>query len=371
MTINKLALAVLLLTTALSSCSKFKHSSNGDKIRDDLRFIKYQNTATFYKILASYGKIYTIAGTGKSDVSDGSAWILPDSEDAVPTDVELSRPHHAISDARGNIYIADKGGHAIRAIMFDTNTIKTVAGTNTAGNGTDVATPGINAQLDSPNGVWVKPDGTLFILDLGNSKVRKLATDGTMTTIFTDIEMVHGRGLWVNADENLIYYSSATHLKKWTPAGGVEVVASGFKELGNLVMDPSGKIVVTDRGAGLVYRITDDGPVVIAGNGKKKGGGDGKMALKTALREVRGIWYHPLGGYFLVTHKGNQVWYVDIDKKIYLFLDGKNGVHKGDGDQFNAPGPKISEPRAISIDSRGNIIITEHDNGFIRMIETK
>ena len=92
---------------------------------------------------------------------------------------------------------------------------------------------------------------------------------------------------------------------------------------------------------------------------------DGMPALDTGLDQVRGVWvYEETGGIFLATHRGSQVWYVDTAGIIHLFLDGRSGVHAGDGEPFDAPGPKVSEIRNVTMDRKGNILVTENDFGF-------
>ncbi len=178
-----------------------------------------------------------------------------------------------------------------------------------------------------------------------------------------------GRGLWVSDDETLIYYCAGTQVKKWTPTGGVKTLSSGYTELGNIEVGPDGQLAVTDRGASLAYTLTKKGvQTVIAGNGQSFGGGDGQPALQTALYEVRGIWFLPNGGYFLATHAGSQVWYVDTAGIIHLFVDGFPNAHGGDGNWFYAPGPKVSECRSVAMDPAGNILIVENDGGFVRRI---
>ena len=54
---------------------------------------------------------------------------------------------------------------------------------------------------------------------------------------------------------------------------------------------------------------------------------------------------------------------------IHLFLDGDDDAHSGDGEPYNTPGLKISEARAISVDPKGNVIVTENDCGYIRVVE--
>ena len=116
--------------------------------------------------------------------------------------------------------------------------------------------------------------------------------------------------------------------------------------------------------------MNDTTKIIIAGNGQATGGGNGFPATETGLDGVRGIWFMEDQSYLLATHEGSQIWYVDPSGIINLLLDGKSGdeYHSGDGEHFQTPGYKISEPRGISVDYEGNILITENDLGFIRKI---
>jgi hypothetical protein len=179
-----------------------------------------------------------------------------------------------------------------------------------------------------------------------------------------------GRGLWVSDNETVAYVAAGNAVKRWTPGGGVKTFEDGFNELGNLTVDFTERVVVTDRAENRVYRLSNDGKkTVIAGNGDTSGGGDGALAKETALHGVRGVWFLPNSGYFLATHEGSQIWYVDTRGIIHLFLDGARNAHAGDGEDFKTLGLKISEVRAITMDKQGNILITENDAGFIRRID--
>lgn len=325
--------------------------------------------AGFTNLTRAYGILSTLAGAG--GVQDINNW-RPEFEGAPATNVLLSGPHIAIADPSGAIYIADKDAHGIRKIRLD-GTLVTVAGTNAPADGPDAPTPGRSVALNQPNGLWVSTDGTVYILDLGNGKVRRLDTNGIAQTLFTvPGGLLGGRGLWVSADETRAYVSSLTVVKQWTPAGGVIDLATGFAQLGNLIVDPWGSLVVTDRGAHRVYRLSSSGArTVIAGNGLTTGGGDGQLAINTALNEVRGVWFLPTGAFLLATHRGSQVWYVDTAGYIHLLLNGDRfGAHAGDGTWFYQPDQaRVSECRAVTMDPAGHLLITENDIGFVRRVE--
>jgi sugar lactone lactonase YvrE len=324
--------------------------------------------AGFTNLVHSFDLLTTIAGTGGPQ--DVSNW-RPEFEGGPATSAVLSGPHFAMADRAGNIYIADKDAHGIRKLRTD-GTIITAAGSNVRGNGGDEPAPATSVDLNEPNGLWVRGDGTVYILDLMNGKVRRLDTNGMLSTFFTvPGGIAFGRGLWVSDDESVAYVSSGTVVKKWTPTN-ITDFATGFSQLGNLVVDPGGNVVVTDRFGHRVWRLDENGgKTAIAGNGTASGGGDGQLALQTGLEEVRGVWFLPSGAYFVCTHRGSQVWYVDTDGFIHLFLNGhRSDTHAGDGTWFYNPAQfRVSENRAVTMDYDGNLLITEHDAGYVRKVQ--
>lgn len=318
----------------------------------------------------SYSTLSTIAGKGELDDRSVVGWKA-DYEGGLATDAELTRPHFAMADSAGNIYIADKDAHGIRKITAD-GKIFTIAGTNIAGyNGDGIAS---ECQLNSPNGLWVKYDGTVYVLDLGNSKIRRINTDGSLETIVDDASGISlGRGIWVTPNEDSIFYASGSRVKLWTRVNGITDYSIGYSDLGNICMDKDGYLVTTDRNTHTAYRISKDGSTksIIAGNGSRSGGGDGQLATETGLNEVRAVWFLDDNSFFLGTHEGSQIWYVDISGRIHLFLDGRNGdeYHTGDGENYRTPGYKISEVRSVTVDYNGNVLITENDKGYVRKIQ--
>jgi uncharacterized delta-60 repeat protein len=327
----------------------------------------------FTNLIESYDLLTTIAGAGGA-TDDSNKW-LSQFENGPATGALLSGPHIALADRAGNVFIADKNAHAIRKVRPD-GILVTVVGINVPGNGPDFSTNPATVALNNPNGLWVRGDDTVDILDTDNGKVRVLQTNGILRTLFTvPGGIIIGRGLWVSENETQAYVSSFNTVKKWTFTNGVSDFAGGFSELGNLVVDPGGNLVVTDRNTHSVWRVfSSTNRVRIAGNGTQVnglGGGDGGLATATGLDGVRGVWFLQSGAFFVCTHRGSQVWYVDTGGFIHLFLNGsRNEVHAGDGTWFWNPFElRVSECRAVTLDRDGNMLLTEHDAGYIRKVK--
>ena len=330
-------------------------------------------------VLSDYGPLEWIAGTTGAVADNSSEW-LSSYEGKPATEVDLSEPHSAMGDLSGNILVADKNANAVRVIGRN-GMIRTVAGTNVAGfNGDGPAT---QRQLDGPQHAYPMPDGSFYILDTGNKRIRKVDAAGQMTTVITESASL-SRGLWVKRDGSLIYYCTNTSLRRWTPAS-LTVMAENFSELGNIDVAQNGDIFVTDRGAltsdptfSKVFRIAPNAtpatytPMVVAGTGGTTDSGpgaSGSPATAVGIRGVRGIAFHPAGGYFLATHRGGDLWYVDRSGIITLVVQGNDA---------NASVPALlpralpavgsavlSELRSVSVALNGDLLIATNDSGYI------
>jgi hypothetical protein len=343
------------------------------------------NTFRHYtNLLESYGILETIAGRGRTD-TDTSHWSNS-FEGEWATNVDLSRPHISFGDPWGNVLIVDQRSHSVLKVTPQ-GRLYTYAGTHIEGNGVgpDYAT---NLHLRNPNGGWMRGDGTFYILDTENGKVRRVDTNGWMTTLFTTAPMGDGRACWVKSDESVVYFGSggtptsgaATNLNKWTrSSGAVTVVRNDFRELGNIMGDErTGNVYVSDRLANRVYRLDTNGVLTpIAGDGNQGVAVEGVPALQTPLALPRSVWFIPNGGFFITEHdlgsdRGNRIWYVDPAGIIHRWMNGTSSPVKrvGDGQWFyaNPTVAKVSRVRAINTDPFGNLIITESNYGYVRRI---
>ncbi len=134
--------------------------------------ILYIATGERIRHVDSAGIITTVAGTGVAGYSG---------DNGPATQAQLRGAHGVVLSPDGSFYIADTGNHCIRRVS-PTGIITTIAGTGTAGFGGDGGPAG-QAQLNNPVRVAIGPDESIYLTDTGNHRIRRVGPDGIITTV--------------------------------------------------------------------------------------------------------------------------------------------------------------------------------------------
>jgi hypothetical protein len=341
------------------------------------------------RLALAYGNISTEGGHGP--VPAGTNLWIPEYEGAPATNVLFSNPRAAVADEAGRIYVVERDSHAVSVI--DTGLVHTAVGGaidrpgyREAGFVELESAAQIPATLlpllNSPSGLYYQ-SGTLYILDAGNGRVLRYR-NGLVSKLFSEatfgstVHLTNAGSLWVSPDEQEAFYTDGTVLKHWEASKQtVQVEASGLVDLADVKVDPRGRTIVVDQGANRLYRVRGNGSFLgdpVAGNGLVRGLTIGD-ARRVALAGPSSLAYLPIGGYFISTDAGAQVWYVDIDGDIAPFIFGraptekKAGAHAGDGQWFRRGGraPKVSNVQSINVAPNGDLILLE--GGYVRKIK--
>ncbi len=91
----------------------------------------------------------------------------------------FNAPLGLAQDAAGILYVADTGNHVIRRVALD-GTVSTVAGSPGVSGFADGS--GAAARFNSPRGLTVGPDGDLYVADRNNNRIRRVTPAGVVTT---------------------------------------------------------------------------------------------------------------------------------------------------------------------------------------------
>ncbi|MBK7762586.1 MAG: hypothetical protein IPI46_04345 [Bacteroidetes bacterium] len=221
------------------------------------------------------GIITTIAGNGIMGSSgDGGAASL----------AQLQNPSGVAMDALGNLFITEN--NRIRKVNTS-GIISTITGNGTGGFNGD-GSMAINASVNYPYGITADKLGNIFFADANNHRIRKIATNGIITTIA-------GTGSTNYNGNNLPATNSNLH----TPIG-VEV-------------DDAGNVFIADLNHHRIRKVNTLGIMTnYAGNGNHGFSGDGNLATLAQLNYPAGIAVDAIGNLFVADYSNHKIRKVGI-----------------------------------------------------------
>lgn len=278
------------------------------------------------------GVATTVAGTGAEGYSGDGGPALT---------AKIGVVYGLAIDASGNIFFSDvsAAGHRVREVTAD-GLIQTVAGTSSAGFNGD-RQPATSAMLNYPRGIAVGGDGTVYVADQFNHRVRKFQVGGAITTAV-------GSGQYGLPLNGFVTYSAASNLQN--PYG--------------VYLDSAGNLFLTDTSSSVLLRLTPDGVLSrIAGNFLSFGApGDGSALDVTLLNPTR-ISGDASGNIFLVD--GMHVVRKITPAGASVTVAGR--IHFA-GDFGPAAQALLNQPTDIVLDARGNAYIGDSANRMIRKV---
>jgi RHS repeat-associated protein len=282
------------------------------------------------------GILHFFAGQCSTPSRDGNGF----SGDGGPaTSAQLSNPWDVAVGPDGSVFIGDSSNNRIRRVAPD-GTITTVAGNGQKAFSGDGG-PATAAALNVPAGIDVAPDGTLYIADTGNNRIRRVSTDGII-----DTAVFNGGSDCCRAVPSA---APATSVSVWGSLGG------------SVRIGPDGSIYTVESGAngGIVRRVGPDGLIrPFAGNGGASGyGGDGGPATAASFAHVNDAAVGPDGSVYI--SDGNEVIRrVDPSGIISTVAGLVGNVNQSNGD--NGPALKAAMlPGAVRVGPDRTLYISE------------
>lgn len=283
---------------------------------------------------ASHNRISQVSPDGKVSVLAGGPVVghYPNEvylRDGRGTEAIFYEPSDIVLDPDGNAYVADTGNSAVRKITPD-GTVTTIAGHRPYGYQDGVGT---QAALWGPTGVAVDSHRNVFVADAGNFCIRKIAPDGTVTTF---------------AGTNQPGYANG------------EGQQARFRSPSRLAVDGHDNLYVADSGNHRIRKITPAG-VVSDAYGTPTNRADGAVELPAMDGFVA----------IAVDRAGNL--YAATDERVYRIApDGRVSIAAGYGLWGYVDGPGKSAYFAglagLTIDAAGNLFVSETGNSRIRRI---
>jgi RHS repeat-associated protein len=309
------------------------------------------------------------------------------------TQASLRFPWGAAVASDGSLYISDSGNQRIRRVAPD-GTITTVAGSGTGGFNGDGGTA-LEAWFISPGGIAIASDGSLYISDSGNNRIRRVGPDGIITTIAgngtatfsgdggsaTQASLSFPDGLAIAADGSLYISDSASNRIRRVGLDGVITTVAGngtatfsgdggpatqaslsFPE--GLAIASDGSLYISDSGNNRIRRVDPDGIITtVAGKGTSVFSGDGGSALQAGINSPVGLSFASDGSFYISDF--NRIRRVDSDGIITTVAGKGTSVFSGDNGLAVQAG---FHDALIALGAEGSVYICDYGNNRIRRV---
>jgi len=260
------------------------------------------------------------------------------------TAARIQGPYGVAVDATGTIYFADYSNHRIRKVTSN-GIITTVAGTGVGGyNGDGVVAT--TASLYFPNAIAVDAAGNIFISDYLNNRIRKVSPNGMITTVAgTSAQGYSGDG------------GPATAAKLNSPSG--------------ITVDGAGNLFIGDYGNNRVRKVDGASGIIttVAGTGSRGYSGDGGAAIAAKIGAPQGLVVDAAGNLFFAEYLNHCIRRVDGSTGIITTVAG-TGTQGYSGDGGPATTAQLRFPAGITVDDAGNLLIADRSNSCIRKVDT-
>ncbi len=214
--------------------------------------------------------------------------------------------------------------------------VRTIAGFGTYGGDGGPAT----AALVSPMAVTVDANGTLYVSDPVNFRIRKIDTSGTITTLIG-----RGYGTFIGDDG--------------------AAASAGMSTAQALALDAAGNLYFTDDNNNRIREVTSSGTVrTVAGNGNCGIPTNGMAATRAPLCDVDSVAVDSQGRVYFGSN--SQIWMIASNGTLTLVAG--NGGTDSTGDSGPATSAQVGYPGSIAIDQSGNLYFADLYNFNIREI---
>ncbi len=322
--------------------------------------------------------------------------IIGDGDPAVHA--KLGAPRGVAVDAAGNLFIAESGHHRIRKVD-SSGTISTFAGTGESGFGGDGG-PAVEARLGSPEGVAVDAAGSLYIADYSNHRIRKVDSSGIISTFAgtgergfdgdggaaVEAQLAGPRGMAVDAAGNLFFVDVGNRrIRKVDSSGTISTFAgtgeSGFGGDGgpavearlnnpkDVAVDTAGNLFIADRNNLRIRKVDSSGIITtIAGKGFGSSfDGEGGPAVEAYIFGPDAVAVDAAGNLFFSELGNHRIRRVDPSGIIATIAGTGESGFGGDGGP--AVEAQLHHPRDVALDAAGNLYIADTFNYRIRKVD--
>ena len=243
--------------------------------------------------------------------------------------------------------------------------------------------PATAAMLSQPRAVAVDAQGDIYIADTSNQTVRKIDTNGIITSIIANDDAIDADGVAVDSHDN-VYVSDGRAVYRIAPGGTPVMFAGGGVTLGDggpatsallgapraLAVDAHDNVYIADESSYRIRKVDTSGTITtVAGNGTQGFSGDGGPATSAQITVPTSVAVDSHGDIVFADVFNRRVREVDTDGMIHTLAG--NGQSDSVGSAVGVDGPATAttfdDPRYVAIDAEDNVYV-EDGGYFVREI---
>ena len=302
------------------------------------------NAGNLFVVDAQHHRILKMTTSGLVMIVAGKGTNAYSGDGGQATNATLSTPYSVTVDGAGNLFISDAGNARIRKVSTN-GIITTVAGNGTNSYSGDGG-PATNASLNTPTSVVFDRSGGMLIADAMNHRIRKVATNGIISTV------------------------AGTGTNSFSGDGGPATQASLNTPI-QMVMDAAGVLFVSDYLNHCVRKVATNGIIAtVAGNPTRYPGGDfaGDLgpATNAAFNGPAGLVFDAAGNLYIADTRNNRVRCVDRDGLVFTVAGTGRSGSAGDGGPATAA--LLNNPFGLVFDAVGSLYISSPSGNAVRKI---
>jgi uncharacterized protein (TIGR03437 family) len=258
-----------------------------------------------------------------------------------PTAAQLVSPSGVAVDPSGNLYVSDYAYSVVWKITPG-GAVSVFAGVEGQSGYSGDGSPAIGSELYSPMGLAFDSSGNLYIADSMNGRVRRVDTNGIITTVAGGglLSLTYGIG------------GPATQAYLASPQ--------------SVLVDASGNLYVSDTLLGRVLKVVPGGTITVYAGYPGAGTGDGGPATSAGLLGPVGLAMDSSGNLYIADSLDNRIRKVATNGIITTVAGTGSGSYSGDGGPATQAG--LSKPQGVAVDAGGNIYISDTGDDRVRMV---
>ncbi|MEN9841154.1 MAG: hypothetical protein RL376_954, partial [Verrucomicrobiota bacterium] len=278
----------------------------------------------------------------------------------------------AVSADGATVFVADTSNHVLRRMNTVTGVVTTVAGAvgeTGLADGTETS-----ARFNTPSGLALAADGTLYVADSGSNRVRKVVFGSglavTVTTVVSGLSEPVALAINSSGSELYVAETAGNRVRRVPLPSGTAVLVTGFVNPYGLALNPAGtELFVANKESHTLAKIVlaDNTVSTVAGVANDAGSASGAALSAARFRLPTGLAYDAVAGGVVVADSFNSQlrFYNPTLATLTTLAGAPTAINNTDGPAMTA---RFYTPAALALHTDGTLYVADRENHLIRKI---